>query len=72
MNTRSVIIIYEVIRESPTLSPTMSAFKRLCVIGPDRDPVDRVLVPHLLERYTAIIEMLLSSKLMLIQYVTYY
>lgn len=44
MSTCSIIIIYEVIRESPPLSLTMSGFKLLCVIGPDRDPVDRALI----------------------------
>lgn len=44
MNTCSIIIIYEVIREPPTLSLTMSGSKLLCVIGPDRDPVNRALI----------------------------
>lgn len=77
MNTRSTIIIYQVIRESPRPSLTMSGFKLLCVIGPDRDAVDQALIlkstdTHLFERRTAIIKLLLSSKIMLIQYPEHY
>lgn len=53
----------------------MSDFKLLCVTGRDRDPVDQALIlkstdTHLFERHTAIIQ-LLSSKIMLIQYVAH-
>lgn len=77
MNTHSIIIIYEVMRESPPLSLTMSGFKLLCVIGPDRDPADRALIlkstnTRLFERRTAITKLLLSSQLMLIQYAAHY